>query len=212
MKNSMLKNGLLLGLFALVCSALVAGVNLFTAPQISYQQRQQLLGTLHQIIPDSIHDNDLAASCRLITAPEALGTRNAMPVYVATKLGEPQAAALETIAPDGYNGNIHIIVAVNNDGVVLGVRTLEQQETPGLGDKVELRKSSWVDEFAGKLFDINNLKVWFVKKDGGAIDQFTGATITPRAYTKALRNTLSYFMANKQQIYASSTPCEEAKL
>lgn len=211
MKNSMIKNGVLLGLFALVCSALVASVNMFTAPQISYQQRQQLLGVLHQIIPDSIHDNDLTQTCRLITAPKALGIDKAMPVYIATKLGEPKAAAIETLAPDGYNGNIHIIVAVNNDGVVLGVRTLEQQETPGLGDKVDSRKSSWVDSFAGKLFDKNHLKAWFVKKDGGEIDQFTGATITPRAYTKALRNTLSYFVANKQQIYNSTTLCEEAE-
>ena len=211
MNNSMIKNGVLLGLFALVCSALVAGVNLFTAPQISYQQRQQLLGVLHQIIPDSIHDNDLTQTCRLVTAPAALGTDKAMPVYIATKAGEPQAVAIETLAPDGYNGNIHIIVAVNNAGVVLGVRTLEQQETPGLGDKVDSRKSSWVDGFAGKLFDVNHLKAWFVKKDGGEIDQFTGATITPRAYTKALRNTLTYFIANKQQIYSSTARCEEAE-
>ncbi|QSX35444.1 electron transport complex subunit RsxG [Shewanella avicenniae] len=207
----MLKNGLLLGLFALVCSALVAGVNLLTRPQIEFQQRQQLLGTLQQIIPDALHDNDLAASCRLITAPEALGTADAMPVYIASKQGQPQAVAIETIAPDGYNGKILLIVAVDNQGTVLGVRTLEQQETPGLGDKVDRRKSNWVESFVGRAFDPNQMKSWFVKKDGGEIDQFTGATITPRAYTKALRNTLSYFVSHKAQIYTSKTSCEASK-
>ncbi|KFZ36523.1 electron transporter RnfG [Shewanella mangrovi] len=205
----MLKNGVLLGVFALVCSALVAGVNQLTRPQIEYQQRQQLLSILHQIIPDQMHDNDLAASCSLITAPDALGSTSAMPVYVARKQGQPQAAAIETVAPDGYNGKIHLIVAVDTKGTVLGVRTLEQQETPGLGDKVDSRKSDWVERFVGKQFDINNLKVWFVKKDGGEIDQFTGATITPRAYTKALRNTLRYFIEHQAQIYASKSNCEE---
>ncbi|MGE4262772.1 electron transport complex subunit RsxG [Shewanella sp.] len=208
MQNTMLRNGLLLGLFALICTALVAAVNLMTQQTIAEQQRLQLLKVLHQIIPDALHDNDLAQTCTLLHAPESLGTRRALPAYIAMKNGQAVAMAIEAVAPDGYNGEIQLIVGVRNDGTVLGVQTLSQQETPGLGDKIDSRKSDWLKHFVGKVFDSSNDKSWYVKKDGGDIDQFTGATITPRAYTKALRKALSYFEKNQQMIYQQPMNCE----
>ncbi|GIU16198.1 MULTISPECIES: electron transport complex subunit RsxG [unclassified Shewanella] len=211
MKKSMLKNGSLLGLFALLCTGLVAAVNLFTYDKIKQQEKVELARVLHQIIPDEIHDNELTAHCIVLNSMEFLGTDNSLPAYIATKNDKGVAIAIEAIAPDGYNGNIRIIVGISDKGEVLGVRTLSHQETPGLGDKIELRKSDWVRSFDGLFLLSDNDKRWNVKKDGGEIDQFTGATITPRAYVKAVKNAVSYFNANKAQLLSTPANCEVAK-
>ena len=208
MNNPMIKNGFLLALFALICTGLVAVVNQQTADKITQQEQQELMRVLHQLIPDEIHDNDLTAQCTLLLDKEALGTDNPMPAYIATMAGKPVAIAIEAIAPDGYNGNIKLIVGVNTQGEVLGVRTLTHQETPGLGDKIELRKSNWVNQFVGKVLDSQDDKQWLVKKDGGDFDQFTGATITPRAYVKAVKNVVWYFNNNQAQIFSQPLNCE----
>ena len=203
----MLKNGLLLALFALICTAVVAFVNQLTADKIKQQEQLQLQGVLQQIIPNSIHDNDLTKSCILLKSETGLGTQEPMPAYIATKNGKPVAIAIEALAPDGYSGNIKLILALNNSGEVLGVRTLSQHETPGLGDKIELTKSDWVLSFSGKTMKSDDDVRWFVKKDGGEIDQFTGATITPRAYVKAIRHAISYFKAHQQTIFNQQQNC-----
>ena len=208
MNNPMIKNGFLLALFALICTGLVAVVNQQTADKITQQEQQELMRVLHQLIPDEIHDNDLTAQCTLLLHKDALGTDNPMPAYIATMAGKPVAIAIEAIAPDGYNGNIKLIVGVNTQGEVLGVRTLTHQETPGLGDKIELRKSNWVNQFVGKVLDSQDDKQWLVKKDGGDFDQFTGATITPRAYVKAVKNAVWYFNNNQAQIFSQPLNCE----
>ncbi|PTA50367.1 electron transport complex subunit RsxG [Shewanella morhuae] len=208
MNNPMIRNGFLLALFALICTGLVAVVNQQTADKITQQEQQELMRVLHQLIPDEMHDNDLTAQCTLLLDKEALGTDNPMPAYIATMAGKPVAIAIEAIAPDGYNGNIKLIVGVNTQGEVLGVRTLTHQETPGLGDKIELRKSNWVSQFVGKMLDSQDDKQWLVKKDGGDFDQFTGATITPRAYVKAVKNAVWYFNNNQAQIFSQPLNCE----
>ncbi|ABZ76492.1 electron transport complex, RnfABCDGE type, G subunit [Shewanella halifaxensis HAW-EB4] len=207
----MLKNGLLLGLFALLCTGLVAVVNTFTFEKIKQQEKIELARVLHQIVPDEIHDNELTAHCILLHSVEFLGSNDALPAYIATKNDKGVAIAIEAIAPDGYNGNIRIIIGISDTGEVLGVRTLAHQETPGLGDKIELKKSDWVRSFDGLFLLSDKDKRWNVKKDGGDIDQFTGATITPRAYVKAVKNAVSFFNANKAQLLSTPANCEVAK-
>jgi len=204
----MIKNGLLLALFALLCTGLVAVVNQQTFDEIKLQQQKELMGILHQLIPDEIHDNELTAQCTLLQNKEALGTEDAMPAYIATAAGKPVAIAMEAIAPDGYNGNIKLIVGINTQGEVLGVRTLSHQETPGLGDKIELRKSDWVTKFVGKVLKSEDDKQWHVQKDGGDFDQFTGATITPRAYVKAVKRAVWYFTQHQAEIFSQPLNCE----
>ncbi|MBW0298257.1 electron transport complex subunit RsxG [Shewanella xiamenensis] len=204
----MIKNGLLLALFALLCTGLVAVVNQQTFDEIKLQQQKELMGILHQLIPDDLHDNELTAQCTLLQNREALGTDDAMPAYIATAAGKPVAIALEAIAPDGYNGNIKLIVGINTQGEVLGVRTLSHQETPGLGDKIELRKSDWVTKFVGKVLTSEDDKQWHVQKDGGDFDQFTGATITPRAYVKAVKRAVWYFTQHQAEIFSQPLNCE----
>ncbi|HIE5254938.1 TPA: electron transport complex subunit RsxG, partial [Serratia marcescens] len=113
-------------------------------------------------------------------------------LYLARKNGQPTAAALETTAPDGYSGAIKLLVGADFNGTVLGTRVIEHHETPGLGDKIELRISDWISFFSGKKIEGPDDKRWAVKKDGGMFDQFTGATITPRAVVNAVRRTALY--------------------
>ncbi|GGP41902.1 electron transport complex subunit G [Shewanella algicola] len=206
--NPMIKNGLLLGLFALCCTGLVALVNALTYDTIAMQEQKQLTETLTQVIPHELHDNALFEQCILVHSPELLGSKKALPAYLAYKNQQPVAIAIEAIAPDGYNGEIKLIIGVDNSSQVLGVRTLSHQETPGLGDKIDLRKSDWVTHFSG-LFFKDNTDLWKVKKDGGQFDQFTGATITPRAYVNAVSKALTFVKQNRKVLYQSHVKCED---
>ena len=208
MTKSILKNGFLLGLFALLCTAFVAVVNYQTVDKIREQQQLELKRTLHQLIPDSMHDNELTEYCILIHDEDAMGIDMPLPSYIATNQSVPVAIAMEAVAPDGYNGNIKLIIGIDSSGKVLGVRTLSHAETPGLGDKIDLRKSDWVQSFNQMKLQSATDKRWKVKKDGGDFDQFTGATITPRAYVKAVRKALDYFNKNSDTLLKRPANCE----
>ncbi|MDC0612326.1 electron transport complex subunit RsxG [Vibrio sp.] len=206
MINAIKKNGLILAIFACASTGLVAVTQYFTANQIKEQQRVQLLSVLNQVIPKAEFDNDLYKSCTLVTLDYLAKAPN-VHAYIARKNGEPTGMAIESIAPDGYNGEIKLIVGVNNKGIVTGTRVLSQQETPGLGDKIDLRVSDWILGFTGKYLTADNQAMWHVRKDGGQFDQFTGATITPRAVVKAIKNTLEFVASNRDKIYSQPLDC-----
>jgi len=202
------KNTKILALFAIACTVAVGLVSELTKDQIKKQEQQYLLKTLHSIIDPSRYDNDIANDCVMMSAPE-LGTNKIHTAYIARKLGSVVAIAMTSTAPKGYNGNIDFIMAINNDGSISGVRVLKHQETPGLGDKVELKKSDWVTRFTGKkLLSVDDNR-WAVKKDNGMFDQFTGATITPRAVVAGIKDTLNYFTKNKDSILTRPNACGE---
>lgn len=207
MLNAMKKNGGILAVFAIASTSLVAMTNWITHDTIVEQQQKQLQATLNQVIPPSMHDNQLYSSCMLLPSQTTVTTKP-MPAYLATKSGKPTAIAIETYAPDGYNGAIKIIVGLDMQGVITSTRVLEHNETPGLGDKVETRKTDWIFNFDHKTIDKDNESSWAVRKDGGQFDQFTGATITPRAVVKAVKKTVMYFKQNKQSIINQPLSCE----
>ena len=206
MLNAIKKNGLVLAIFACASTGLVAVTHYLTKDQIKQQEQAQLLSVLNQVIPHDLHDNELFSSCTLVQAEE-LGTEKAMPAYIAKINGEPSAIAIEAIAPDGYNGAIKVIVGMKVDGTILGTRVLSHQETPGLGDKIDLRVSDWILSFAGKQVTDSNLDRWRVRKDGGDFDQFTGATITPRAVVKSVKQAVQYVNQNNQALLAQPLNC-----
>ncbi|EGU39843.1 electron transport complex subunit RsxG [Vibrio splendidus] len=206
MLNAIKKNGLVLAIFACASTGLVAVTHYLTKDQIKQQEQTQLLSVLNQVIPHDLHDNELFSSCTLVQAEE-LGTEKAMPAYIAKINGEPSAIAIEAIAPDGYNGAIKVIVGMKIDGTILGTRVLSHQETPGLGDKIDLRVSDWVLSFAGKQVTDSNLDRWKVRKDGGDFDQFTGATITPRAVVKSVKQAVQYVNQNNQALLSQPLNC-----
>ncbi|MEZ9412298.1 electron transport complex subunit RsxG [Vibrio lentus] len=206
MLNAIKKNGLVLAIFACASTGLVAVTHYLTKDQIKQQEQAQLLSVLNQVIPHDLHDNELFSACTLVQAEE-LGTEQAMPAYIAKLNGEPNAIAIEAIAPDGYNGAIKVIVGMKIDGTILGTRVLSHQETPGLGDKIDLRVSDWILSFAGKQVTDSNLDRWKVRKDGGDFDQFTGATITPRAVVKSVKQAVQYVNQNNQALLAQPLNC-----
>ncbi|MCQ8866475.1 electron transport complex subunit RsxG [Vibrio splendidus] len=206
MLNAIKKNGLVLAIFACASTGLVAVTHYLTKDQIKQQEQAQLLSVLNQVIPHDLHDNELFSACTLVEAEE-LGTEQAIPAYIATLNGEPSAIAIEAIAPDGYNGAIKVIVGMKIDGTILGTRVLSHRETPGLGDKIDLRVSDWILSFAGKQVTESNLDRWKVRKDGGDFDQFTGATITPRAVVKSVKQAVQYVNQNNQALLAQPLNC-----
>ena len=200
------KNAKLLALFAIACTAAVGLVHLLTKDRIELQAQQQLIRQLNEIVDNNGHDNEMFRDC-IYDPTDNINDLIVDVIYRARRDGIPVAAAIKTVAPDGYNGNIELLIAVNNDGSIAGVRTLLHKETPGLGDKVELRKSDWITKFSGKKVSDKNDSRWAVVKDGGMFDQFTGATITPRAVVKTVRKTVDYFTANKNVIFNTESNC-----
>ncbi|EGQ9973772.1 electron transport complex subunit RsxG [Vibrio vulnificus] len=206
MLNAIRKNGLTLAIFACATTGLVAMTQYLTKDQITLQKQKQLSSVLNQVIPQSAHDNLLFESCTLVS-DSALGSDKAMPAYIATRNGQATAIAIESVAPDGYNGAIKIITGIDASGTVLGTRVLSHQETPGLGDKIDLRVTDWITSFTGKQLNDDNYNSWKVRKDGGEFDQFTGATITPRAVVKAVRNTVEFVNSHREQILNQPLNC-----
>ncbi|MFU8784878.1 electron transport complex subunit RsxG [Aliidiomarina sp.] len=206
MLRNMQKNGLILGAFALAATSLVVGTQFLTADRIAEQQRNELLRTLNELVPASQHDNDLYADCAFIAAPSVLGAAK-QPVYRARMAGMNNAVVLRTTATDGYSGNIHMLVAVHRSGTVQGVRVLQHRETPGLGDKIELAKSPWILSFDGKQVRTENDARWAVRRDNGMFDQFTGATITPRAVVNAVQKAAWFASENTEMLFTAPANC-----
>lgn len=202
------KHGGILAIAALLSTALVAITHALTEDTIQEQQQRQLAKALNQVIPESMHDNALHKTCRLIQNADALGTDEAQPFYVATQNDTVTAVAIQAIAPDGYNGAISVLIGMDaTSHNVLGVRVLAHNETPGLGDKVDIRVSDWVQSFAGKKVTAENDNRWAVRKDGGQFDQFTGATITPRAVVKAVKKAAWYVSQNQDVLINQPVNC-----
>ncbi len=192
-------NSLLLGLFALVTAAILAGTQEGTAERIAAEERKAAQKALLEIVPLERHNNDLLVDTITIAEEhwELLGLKEGGEINIARDNDQAIAAIIPAVAADGYSGDIRMIVGVNRDGSVAGVRVLVHNETPGLGDKVDLKKSDWILSFNEKSLQAPTADKWEVSKDGGEFDQFTGATITPRAVVRQVRKTLEYFAEAK---------------
>lgn len=185
MFKTMQKHGVALALFAALFTGLTALVNELTKPTIARQSALQQKMLFDQVIPDDVYDNNIQNSCLLVKdSPLGKGVRH---IYVARKGDTPVAVVMEATAPDGYSGAIQILVGADFKGTILGTRVTEHHETPGLGDKIELRLSDWITHFTNKRIQGSDDASWAVQKDGGQFTQFTGATITPRAVVNAVK-------------------------
>ena len=201
LRAHLLKSSSRMALFIGIAIVILVSVRAWVEPQIEAAQKAALQASLNALIPTDAYDNDLLHDTKQVVAPDYLGTDQPVTIYRARKAGKPVAVLFETIAPDGYSGAIHLLVGIRADGSLLGVRVLEHRETPGLGDKIEKAKSNWIDNFTGKRLTPDNTTQWAVKKDGGMFDQFTGATITPRAVVKAVKKALEFFNANRETLW-----------
>ncbi|MBD2812136.1 electron transport complex subunit RsxG [Xenorhabdus sp. Vera] len=203
MLETMRRHGITLAIFAACTTGLTAIVYSLTKDLIAEQAAIQHKTLLDQVVPPTLYDNNMQDECYLVT-DNALGNKQTHRLYLARKNGIPSAAALESTAPDGYSGAIQLLVGADFSGNVLGVRVTEHHETPGLGDKIDTRISDWIYAFSGKKVMSKDDPNWAVKKDGGEFDQFTGATITPRAVVNTVKRTALYLETIPEQL--SSLP------
>lgn len=194
---------LALGVVAVVTVGVVALVHETARPRIAANERAERIARLAAVLGDTRYDNDLLQDVITVRDPDLLGTDAAVPVHRARLRGQPVAALFEAVAPDGYSGSIRLLVAVAADGRLLGVRVLAHRETPGLGDAIEERKSDWILRFAGHSLRDPLPERWRVRKDGGDFEQFTGATVTPRAVVRSVLNVLLYFERERATVLAA---------
>lgn len=202
MGQSVSRNSVLLAMFAVATALVISTTFLQTRDRIAQQQRMAEEKALLEILPRESHDNSLLDDT--LSAPagdELLRLTAPRPIYRARRDGEVTALIVPARAADGYSGAIDLIVGVSRDGDIAGVRVLSHRETPGLGDKIERRKADWITDFNGHSLADTPTPDWAVKKDGGVFDQFTGATITPRAVINATRRALEFVAQNRQGLF-----------
>ncbi len=209
--RQILITGTVLGGFAIVGSALVSLTYEGTEERIEEAHKEALLRSLHELVTPEQSDNDLYHDVIEVTDKVLLGSEKPIRIYRARKADKPVAALLTPVAPNGYGGAIQLLVAINYDGTLAGVRVLQHHETPGLGDDIEATRSNWILGFNGHSLDSLNEQQWRVKKDGGVFDQFTGATITPRAVVQAVYRSLNYYQANREAVFSTSSLPREAE-
>ena len=195
--ESVRRNSLSLGLFAIFTVGLISLTYVFTQDKIAEQVRIYEAKALMEILPENTHDNVLLDSKITLQPSKLLSNQQPVEAYIAYLQGKATAMILPVIAPDGYNGRIDLLVGINRDGTLAGVRAITHKETPGLGDKINTNVTDWILGFAGKSINNPQPSGWGVKKDGGDFDQFSGATVTPRAVVASVYRALEYFKVNE---------------
>ncbi len=203
-KDHAFRVGIVLAAFAIVATSLVVLTENNTHDQIIKNERQTLLNAINAVIETDRYNNEILTDTLTLAPTKQLGTKAESTVYRARFNEQPEAAILTAVAPDGYNGKIKLLIGVAYSGTLTGVRVISHKETPGLGDKIDTKKADWILNFKGLSLSRPDINQWKVKKDGGDFDQFTGATITPRAVVTAVKNALLYFEAHRDELFVKT--------
>jgi len=196
------KTAITLIAFALVFTTLLAYVFNITKAPIEKSEAAARMALFSQIVPPSMHNNDMLKDSISIAPNDLLGNKQASIANIARIDNAPAAVILEATAHDGYSGDIKLLIAIKYNGEISGVRVLTHKETPGLGDYIDILKGNWIKLFDGESLTKTSDANWNVKKDNGQFDYMAGATITPRAVVKAVHKTLQYFKANKELLFS----------
>lgn len=199
---------MLLGSFAAVGVFLVASIHQATSARIEENRQAVIRQQITELLLGIEYDNDPVNDQIRIDEPR-LGGKD-LAIWFAREQERVVGIVLTSIAPDGYSGDIHLLVGMDAQGTILGVRVTRHRETPGLGDDIEVNRSNWIHQFRGLSLDNPPLEQWRVRRDGGVFDQFTGATITPRAVVGAVSRTLLWFRDESTTLLA--TPPTEKSL
>ncbi len=204
-----IKTGITLALIAAVCTALVAGTYQLTVDRIVANKKALLEQSLQPALADLSYDSGVSESRLVLQPPHELPGNDAAVIYRVFAEEKPVAALFAVTARDGFSGPIRVLLGIEFDGTVTGVRILQHRETPGLGDKIESARSDWVFQFHRRVLDDPVATGWAIKRDGGEFDQLTGASVTPRAVIKVVRDTLVYFDAHRDEIFSSPATEED---
>ena len=186
---------------AAAAAALLAGMDQLTHTRIAENEARKLLATLVTVLPPSGYDNEPHLDRAWVTDPAALRSTDALPVYRARLGGEPAVLVLSVVSPDGYVDRIRLLVGIDSNGRISGVRVVSHAETPGLGDGIQTDVSDWILGFDGRSLN-DPANSWVLRRDGGDFDQLTGATITSRAVVNAVRTALGYAQTNSSALFA----------
>lgn len=200
--TTIVKSGITLAAIAAICTALVALTYQSTEERIAANEKAWLERSLQPALSGLFYDSGVTESMLVLPPPHGLPGSDAAIIYRVYAQSEPVAALFVVTARDGYSGPIRLLVGVETSGMVTGIHVLEHRETPGLGDRVESGKSDWVKQFNGRSLVDPEPAGWLIKGDGGEFDQLTGASVTPRAIIKAIKQTLLYFDQNRESIFA----------
>jgi electron transport complex protein RnfG len=165
--------------------------------------------SLQPALAGVFYDGSVSESRLVLSPPHGLPGSEAAVVYRVYAANKPAAALFVVTARDGYSGPIRLLLGVDSEGSITGLRILEHRETPGLGDKIESGRSDWVHQFDGRSLVNPAVGDWALKIDGGDFDQLTGASITPRAVINAVRDTLIYFNTHRDEIFSSPATGEQ---
>ena len=186
---------------AVVAVAVVALAYRIAAPRIEAQRHAEAIAQLTEVLGGLPFDNDPLTDVIAVRDPALLGTDRPLPVHRVRLAGQPVAALIETVAPRGYGGTIRLLVAVTPDGKVIGVRVLQHHETPGVGDRIEPGRSGWLKQFIDRSLGNPPDSRWGLRRDGGDYDQLSGATVTSRSVTIAIRDALAWYAQNRTQVF-----------
>lgn len=195
------KTAIVMMLFAVVFTAMMAYVHLYTADTIAQSEAEARLSLFKQILPEDQYNNPLLEDTIEIGPDVLLGNTLPSIVYRGRMNQSPSAVILEAIAHDGYSGDIKLLIAIKADGSLGGVRVLSHKETPGLGDYIDIGHSDWITHFNQQSITNTPEAQWAVKKDGGKFDYMVGATITPRAVVKAVHHALQYAQQHQDSLF-----------
>jgi electron transport complex protein RnfG len=200
--RNVLRTAAIMLAFAFIGTLLLASVFDATRAPIEASEKAARLSLFKEILPAQNYDNDLLASQVTIAPNALLGNRLPSIANVAKQQQQTAGVILEAIAHDGYSGDIKLLIAIRADGSISGVRVLAHKETPGLGDYIDIAHGNWIKLFDNESLEKTAAEKWQVKKDGGQYDYMVGATITPRAVVKAVKQALQFYQQNKLTLFA----------
>ncbi|MCH7898181.1 MAG: electron transport complex subunit RsxG [Proteobacteria bacterium] len=201
--SAVLKSGVTLAVIAAVCAALVAITYSLTSERIAVNEKAWLEKSLEPALAGLTFEGSVSGSMLVVRTPHDLPGPDDVIIYRVYADDLPVAALFAVTARDGYAGAIRVLIGIEYDGTVTGIRILEHRETPGLGDKIVASRSDWVFQFDGRSLGDPRLEQWSIRRDGGEFDQLTGASVTPRAVIKVTKETLIYFAAHRDEIFSA---------
>ncbi|SEN13658.1 electron transport complex protein RnfG [Pseudomonas sp. ok272] len=167
------------------------------APRIAAEQRLIESRNLLDMLPAERYDNHPLDQPLPFKNVE-LRNSTLLGGYLATLAGKPSAVILQSRVL-GHEAAIDLLIVIDSHGRLLGVKTLKQAETPGLGGKIAAWPNAWLGSFSGKSLADPNDSGWALKKDQGQFDQLAGATVTSRAVINAIHDGLRYFDEHQPQ-------------
>lgn len=209
------KTTLVLLTFFVIFIGILAVVYQSTHQKIIVAEEKAKMKFIYEILPQNLYDNNLSQtmlelfndnSYNLNLKPLGIKkNKESSKIFFASKNDNLEFIIFEFSATDGYGAMpISLVLATNLEGKIQGVRVVAHGETPGLADYIEVEKSAdksnaWIFQFDNLAINGND-NIWKVKKDGGNLWYKSGATVSARAISKAVKSAMQWFWQNKDAL------------